>query len=557
MKYFFLLAIILFIVLPCVFSEIIKIPPNEISECNQALKLTVSCNVYDAMYYDGDEPVYSPWCMTRIAPHPRYETITVNLNKISSTLFRSDIVRTYQLQYPYSDGIYIEHDSYFEIMREDISINYYLNDQQQYVPCGEFAGWKIRHVYTRLSDGYTSSYFFDGTATNTIYSGSCPISRFDFTPTVNFYIKDLEFNSIYEFVGTAYLDISYANTGEINESNIITRSYGFPNNGYSKKHVCLPNVVPGTETQAYKIKYTNDESYIRKSWLFDWNFSSCKEFEFDCSLSNICGDGICEGDEVYYCPEDCNGYFPDPFCGDGSCDDGETPENCPEDCEPIELVNGVCGNRVGNYSVVQYMWPVGSVYCESGLPSQEPNFPNLGESVDWVCLGGGGGENSNVCIATRDSGDDPPIDECDNDVPCDDGFYCDGGVCKPIVGFANSIVDFTGVYSNGVLNLNTLCIFDNIGSLKIFEIDGLETIHEDIFLDCNSSKTNNFVEGDFSVSTIGLNFKINEPCYVCEKTIYVNINERKRNVAIPDINSLLVLAIFSMTLFILKKRNSN
>jgi hypothetical protein len=54
----------------------------------------------------------------------------------------------------------------------------------------------------------------------------------------------------------------------------------------------------------------------------------------------ICGDGVCEQDETEQsCPEDCQSAV----CGDGACETelGETETNCPEDCFSDDCGNGV------------------------------------------------------------------------------------------------------------------------------------------------------------------------------------------------------------------------
>ena len=56
-----------------------------------------------------------------------------------------------------------------------------------------------------------------------------------------------------------------------------------------------------------------------------------------------CGDDNCdEGETAENCPQDCK---PAAKCGDDNCDEGETAENCPQDCTvviPPECGNGVC-----------------------------------------------------------------------------------------------------------------------------------------------------------------------------------------------------------------------
>lgn len=59
----------------------------------------------------------------------------------------------------------------------------------------------------------------------------------------------------------------------------------------------------------------------------------------------ICGDGICDPGEEDTCPEDC---VIGPVCGNGFCEEGETPETCPEDCgEPKPPNGGVPGGNGG------------------------------------------------------------------------------------------------------------------------------------------------------------------------------------------------------------------
>ncbi|WP_338870884.1 tenascin-X [Myxococcus stipitatus] len=47
----------------------------------------------------------------------------------------------------------------------------------------------------------------------------------------------------------------------------------------------------------------------------------------------VCGqDGSCdEGETHETCPLDCDG--PDPFCGDGRCNGTESNQSCPQDCD--------------------------------------------------------------------------------------------------------------------------------------------------------------------------------------------------------------------------------
>lgn len=61
---------------------------------------------------------------------------------------------------------------------------------------------------------------------------------------------------------------------------------------------------------------------------------------------SVCGDGVCDEDEtVDSCPADCE-ETTDAECGNGVCEDGESVANCSEDCKPTAPVvrcgDGVC-----------------------------------------------------------------------------------------------------------------------------------------------------------------------------------------------------------------------
>jgi hypothetical protein len=63
-------------------------------------------------------------------------------------------------------------------------------------------------------------------------------------------------------------------------------------------------------------------------------------------VPDVCGDGICGGDEdTASCAVDCP---PPPVCGDGTCSGDETCDSCPTDCgecpapPPVECGDGTC-----------------------------------------------------------------------------------------------------------------------------------------------------------------------------------------------------------------------
>jgi hypothetical protein len=54
----------------------------------------------------------------------------------------------------------------------------------------------------------------------------------------------------------------------------------------------------------------------------------------------VCGDGLCESNEVGACPSDCGAVG---ACGDGTCGTGETATTCPADCTSSALCgDGTC-----------------------------------------------------------------------------------------------------------------------------------------------------------------------------------------------------------------------
>ena len=67
-----------------------------------------------------------------------------------------------------------------------------------------------------------------------------------------------------------------------------------------------------------------------------------------------CGDGLCLGfacgeddpDSPYYCPKQKGGDCGH-ICGNGTCEKGESPEKCPDDCKWQKCGDGVCTGSEG------------------------------------------------------------------------------------------------------------------------------------------------------------------------------------------------------------------
>ena len=74
----------------------------------------------------------------------------------------------------------------------------------------------------------------------------------------------------------------------------------------------------------------------------------CGDYATLCSGQNQCGNGQCnQGENPFNCPQDCQ---PPNQCGNGQCNQGETVQSCPQDCKPPESCgNGTC-NEGESYS---------------------------------------------------------------------------------------------------------------------------------------------------------------------------------------------------------------
>lgn len=112
-----------------------------------------------------------------------------------------------------------------------------------------------------------------------------------------------------------------------------------------------------------------------------------------------CGDGKCEKGEVDSCPEDC-GDEPEPECGNELCEKGED-ETCPEDC--VDEPEPECGNELcekGEAETCPEDCGDGP-YCGNGTCDNGEDWGTCPDDCDNLCGDGecGDGEDCGKCPA--------------------------------------------------------------------------------------------------------------------------------------------------------------
>jgi len=192
----------------------------------------------------------------------------------------------------------------------------------------------------------------------------------------------------------------------------------------------------------------------------------CSNGRWDCVTApenqcpeQVCGNGICEGDEQETCSKDCQcgcpdipetvcgrngetyknscnalcsgtivrclGECPCPVCGDGICEGNENVDNCPDDCKEKEL----CGNNVIDPRENCKSCP-SDVVCEEGYTCEDEEcVPKL-----RVCPEGMEPNEVDQCVKICGNGridDDEDCDSCPKDVSCSDNFICENKECVP------------------------------------------------------------------------------------------------------------------------------
>ncbi len=193
--------------------------------------------------------------------------------------------------------------------------------------------------------------------------------------------------------------------------------------------------------------------------------SSCEvgETPANCAqdCEDACGDGLCTGAELSStCPADCG-----PECGDERCDAGEDPLNCPQDCDD-QCGDGICGETE---DVVNCSADCPDA-CGDGLCTGYENASSCSADCpdscgDGFCTGNESAAScagdcppscgDGLCSASEDAG------SCPGDCPhaCGDSIVGGGEDCETGVALADSCMSlgFTG----GSLGCNAAsCSYD-------------------------------------------------------------------------------------------------
>jgi len=123
------------------------------------------------------------------------------------------------------------------------------------------------------------------------------------------------------------------------------------------------------------------------------------------------------------CPADCGHYA----CGNGVCEPGENPQNCPEDCASI------CGNCECEGGESYSSCPVDCGYCGDGYCIKKCAY--LIAEDKTTCP-----EDCKVCVPTvpstevcdgTDNDCDGVVDNADAESLCPSGQTCVKGMCVP------------------------------------------------------------------------------------------------------------------------------
>jgi len=200
---------------------------------------------------------------------------------------------------------------------------------------------------------------------------------------------------------------------------------------------CVDECAPGLrECAGYGAMHIcgNSDGDVCYEWLTMHCADGGECIEGECvvgsALSSFCGDGTCDSGESYMtCPEDCD----DPaYCGDGTCDTYESPATCPADCSTASDQCVQSSRRcadlrhrslcVRDYEIgatVWEIWPcdVDEECLDGRCVEVEVPEPYCG---DGTC---DSGETCSICVS--DCGDCPEPEPCCGDGTCDADEGCE------------------------------------------------------------------------------------------------------------------------------------
>jgi hypothetical protein len=165
------------------------------------------------------------------------------------------------------------------------------------------------------------------------------------------------------------------------------------------------------------------------------------------------------------------------------------------------------------------------------------------------------GSCSNTCSGVACSACTPPCAICVSGYNDCDGDLANGceifGVCKRVLGAVNSISRFDGGY-DGNVNLLFNCLeTDSDSNVTLFDYDSGELIVKLVHQGCLASGKGlvlnipNLPVGKVVKAVL----KINAPCSVCSRDVYLPITENPQTSPIPDNNLFFVLLTLIAVLF--------
>ena len=142
----------------------------------------------------------------------------------------------------------------------------------------------------------------------------------------------------------------------------------------------------------------------------------------DCDFA--CGNGSCEGGESpAICPQDCELFA----CGNHVCEPGEDPVECPQDC------SGSCGDCKCDTGESNENCPIDCGFCGDGTCTTCLNLNETTKFCPQDCCNDGNLCTDDISILADGvyicSHVVNDLADCEVDLPCTTGDYCEGGLC--------------------------------------------------------------------------------------------------------------------------------